>query len=602
MRRFLTNMCPPAGRQGQGLKIAGVLLLLSMFLAYIMEMIYSRSFHINVSLGFFLFSVASALMLLTLFLAVTGRLGFAFVFAFVVAFAFSCVSFFKLAARGDPLYLSELVVARWIMGVVDGSNIVVTRFMVISLLSAAVIGAGLFFLKLRAGWRGRIISLLASLVIAACFLFWPDIFSAAGGEPGVVASFFIGPPRDSIIPPVVDPAAERDEQDILSTKARQPEVQPNVIMLLSESFWDITALPLSFSEDPIPNFKRLSEESLHGNIMSVTYGGGTCDVEFEAITGYLIRLIESQDKVYQSLGTLYQLLGQKQNETYTIAHVFKELGYHTRAVHTHQRTFFVRDQVYPHFGFDAWVGVEDLIDPVYDGPYVSDATLTDEIIKALEEDGPQFVFAISMENHQPYTKDKYPETDIKVLNEDMNETLKGGVEAYVHGLHHADQQLARLTEYLENSDTPTVLLFFGDHQPNIGSDFALHRYAGTIPAQGNRRPEDLPTLLTTQFLIWSNFKEEIGYVEAIGENFMGNLLLNYLDFPKPLYYHFLDDVYANSFHFASRTEMYLDESNVYHDGADMPEALRDVLGKYSAFQRYMMTEDDPMGSMLKELR
>jgi len=34
----------------------------------------------------------------------------------------------------------------------------------------------------------------------------------------------------------------------------------------------------------------------------------------------------------------------------------------------------------------------------------------------------------------------------------------------------------------------------------------------------------------------------------------------------------------------------------------MPEALRDVLGKYSAFQRYMMTEDDPMGSMLKELR
>lgn len=602
MRRFRTNIRPPAGHRRQGLKTAGVLLLLSVYLAYVMEMIYSRSFYINVSWGFFLFSVAAALMLTALFLAVTGRLGLAYVFAFVVAFAFSCVSFFKLVARGDPLYLSELVVARWIMGVVDGSNIVVTRFIVISLLSACAIGAGLFFLKLCVGWRGRIVSLLVALVIAVCILFWPGIFSAAGGEPGVVAAFFLGPPRDDIEPAVIDPAAELGEEDELPMEVKQPEVQPNVIMLLSESFWDITELPLSFTEDPIPNFKRLSKESVHGNILSVTYGGGTCDVEFEAITGYLIRLIESRDKVYQSLGTLYQILGQKQEETHTIAHVFKELGYHTRAVHTHQRTFFNRDQVYPHFGFDAWVGVEDLIDPVYDGTYVSDATLTDEIIKALEEDGPQFVFAISMENHQPYTQDKYPETDIKVLNEDMDKTLKYGVEAYVHGLRHADQQLARLTEYLESSDTPTVLLFFGDHQPNIGSDFALHRYAGTIPAEGKRRTEDLPTLLTTQFLIWSNYKDEVGYVEAIGENFIGNLLLNYLEFPKPRYYYFLDDVYENYFHFVSRTEMYLDENNVYHNGADMPEELRALLGRYSALQRYMMKGDDPTGRMLRELR
>lgn len=42
-------------------------------------------------------------------------------------------------------------------------------------------------------------------------------------------------------------------------------VRPDVVLVLSESFWDPTKLPgVVFSEDPIPNFRKLRQE----------YGGG----------------------------------------------------------------------------------------------------------------------------------------------------------------------------------------------------------------------------------------------------------------------------------------------------------------------------------------
>ena len=584
---------------------AGSLILLSLFLAYSAEVIVNRSLIPDIEWGCFLFSAAVMLMLMAIFLAVTGRVEFAFGLVFAVTFILACISCYKMAARGEPLYLSDLAFVQWIFGVVDRSNVFFTKYMAVSLLTAIILTICLFFLRIRINKRLRCAFILAALPLSL-LIYIPGYIPVGSGGHGAVSAFYSGGQdggellmaaaygADTSLGGIRRLQVNEDElkaylEGLKPEVGRRPELKPNVIILLSESFWDITGLPLAFSEDPVPNFKRISKECVSGKLMTYTFGGGTANVEFEMLTGCLNRFLEAQGTVFHS---------SVKEETFTIARVFKELGYRTVGLHTNDRSFYNRDKAFPLFGFDEWIGLEDISNPVYDGKYVSDVTLTDMIINELKADGPQFIMAISMENHQPYGN-KYPKTDIKVSDTEIDGELKENVESFLHGLSHADKQLARLVEYIENDGAPTALLFFGDHQPTLGSDFYLHRYVGDMEKEGKRRPEDFQVLLTTQYLIWSNYKHENTYEDLLGVNFLGNRLLNYLDFPKPLFFYYLDDVYANYFHFLSRTEMYIDEKNVF--GIELPEERRRVLEMYWTFQRHMLIKDDFIGDKLREL-
>ena len=64
------------------------------------------------------------------------------------------------------------------------------------------------------------------------------------------------------------------------------EEAPDIIFIVSESFFDVTRLPgLTFQEDPLPVFHALSETCTNGRFLSNTYGGGTGYVEMEMFTG-----------------------------------------------------------------------------------------------------------------------------------------------------------------------------------------------------------------------------------------------------------------------------------------------------------------------------
>ena len=61
---------------------------------------------------------------------------------------------------------------------------------------------------------------------------------------------------------------------------------PNIVFVQLESFIDPTLIKeAKFSQDPIPNFRKLSQESLSGNINVPVTGGGTARTEFEVLTG-----------------------------------------------------------------------------------------------------------------------------------------------------------------------------------------------------------------------------------------------------------------------------------------------------------------------------
>lgn len=74
---------------------------------------------------------------------------------------------------------------------------------------------------------------------------------------------------------------EREEED--DSTAQE---QPNVILILSESFFDVTRLPgVTFEEDPLTEFHALQAESISGAFHTRSLGYGTCSIELELLTG-----------------------------------------------------------------------------------------------------------------------------------------------------------------------------------------------------------------------------------------------------------------------------------------------------------------------------
>ena len=81
--------------------------------------------------------------------------------------------------------------------------------------------------------------------------------------------------------------------DAMGPGTPAPAAAPDIIFVTSESFFDVTRLPgLTFSQDPLPNFHRLSETCTNGPFLSNTYGGGTGHVEMEMFTGLTSSLLK----------------------------------------------------------------------------------------------------------------------------------------------------------------------------------------------------------------------------------------------------------------------------------------------------------------------
>lgn len=97
--------------------------------------------------------------------------------------------------------------------------------------------------------------------------------------------------------------------------------------------------------------------------------------------------------------------------------------------------------------------------------YISDETSFDRIIETYENkpDGqPAFIFNVTMQNHGGYT-DTYYGFDNTVTADKLNNSA---LDQYLSLIKLTDEDLKSLIEYFSNVDEKTIVVFFGDHQPN----------------------------------------------------------------------------------------------------------------------------------------
>lgn len=272
---------------------------------------------------------------------------------------------------------------------------------------------------------------------------------------------------------------------VITAKSSEVEtnVEPNIIMVQLESFIDpLWIKTIDFSEDPIPNFRKIFDNYTSGLLTIPGLGGGTANSEFEVITGFSSSLFGAGEFPFNTL--------LSSDTSPSLAYYLKNLGYSSHALHNNDATFYSRYKAYKNLGFDTFTPMECMpnMDRTPMG-WAKDTYLTSEIEKLLTNtDNPDLVFAVSVQGHGSYPNSPLEDSEIK-LSSDKEISNLNSIEYYVNQLHEMDKFIGELINMVNSLNEPSIVVFYGDHHPAI-----------------NVNAEDFVTnsLYTTPYAIWNN--------------------------------------------------------------------------------------------------
>lgn len=305
------------------------------------------------------------------------------------------------------------------------------------------------------------------------------------------------------------------------TEAATEEL-PNIIVIMDEAFSDLAVLgDLETNKDYMPFLHQMQqggENTITGYVQVSVCGGNTANSEFEFLTGDTMAFLPGGSIPYQ------QYIKQ---ETPSLASYLKSLGYATYAQHPYGAGGWNRDQVYPLLGFDNVDFLEDYTNKTYVRKYVSDASDMQHIIDTFEnkEEGkPVFIFNVTMQNHGGYT-DTY--TDF--TNEIRSQYQSGALDQYLTLISLTDEALEELVDYFSEVDEKTVLVFFGDHQPN-------NTVASVITQNASGEETDR---YQVPYLIWANYDIESASERDTSLNYLSAQVLQAAGVPTSAYQNYL---------------------------------------------------------------
>lgn len=268
-----------------------------------------------------------------------------------------------------------------------------------------------------------------------------------------------------------------------------PDVQPNIIMVQLESFFDVNHVKnLSFSENPVPNFTWLKENYSSGYLTVPSIGAGTANTEFEVLTGISLDFFGASEYPYKT--------ALKNSPCESICYDLADYGYSSHAVHNNDGTFYDRHIVYPQLGFDSFTSIEYMQNVEYNPlGWSDDSALVPSITEALEAtESRDFVFAVSVQPHGKYPTEMPEGSPEKIhISEkvpEMTDEQKTAFTYYVNQLYETDEFIGELISALENCGEPSVLVLYGDHLPNLELD---------------ETKLDNGSLVQTEYVMWSNY-------------------------------------------------------------------------------------------------
>lgn len=265
-----------------------------------------------------------------------------------------------------------------------------------------------------------------------------------------------------------------------------PLERPNIIFVQLESFFDPYIIEhLSFSEDPIPNFRKLKNEYTSGELYVPTVAGGTANTEFEVLTGCCLDFFGAGEFPY------YSILKEKTCESLAVD--LRAIDYTATAIHNYTGSFYYRDTVYDNLGFNRYISKEFM-----DGYDLTPMGWPeDEILQSIIRDvmdstqGKDFIYTVTVQTHGKYIE--LPEEMEAVITVEgaRDEHEKLTMEYFLTLLVDVDKLVGALVEEYSQYDEDVMIVFFGDHLPGLElTDDVL----------------STQNIYATEYVIWTNYE------------------------------------------------------------------------------------------------
>lgn len=291
--------------------------------------------------------------------------------------------------------------------------------------------------------------------------------------------------------------------------------RPNVIVIMNESLTDFSSLyDIPSDRDALPFIHSLRDKTVYGNLYSSSYGGQTCNIEHSFLTGAI-----------PIPNRLSYLLRSTNETTPSLAWQLKALGYQTFAIHPERGKNYQRNMYYPLLGLDKFLDKEWFWNIEWVHGWPSDRECFDRIMTLHKEKAPDeriFVFNVTMQNHGGYGGGFVEET-VKVVGRDDVEMTD-----YLSSISFTDRAFEELIGYFEQQQEPTVVLMFGDHQPEL--DLSAYEKKADLSEMARQFTQQI-----TPFVIWANYPIETEYVEGLSVNYLAALLLEKAGLPMTGY-------------------------------------------------------------------
>lgn len=248
----------------------------------------------------------------------------------------------------------------------------------------------------------------------------------------------------------------------------------NLVFVLSESYSDPARVPgMKVSGNPIAYLHQLKKRSTSGLMLSSGYGGGTANMEYQALTGLSIANFSP------TLPTPYSQLVPYQKRTFTINNLFN----YSIGIHPFSANLYSRKTVYKKFGFNKFYHFDggDKITythKIYRSPRVSDDSAYKEVTLNLKRSPHgKFVQLATMQNHMPYESTYYAKNNYHVSGKGFKTPeQKAQIETYIQGIHYTDQALRKWIKQLDQLKQPTTVVWYGDHLPGIYHGLPMGKY------------------------------------------------------------------------------------------------------------------------------
>ncbi len=282
-----------------------------------------------------------------------------------------------------------------------------------------------------------------------------------------------------------------------AAQAQWKEQKPSIVVVMNETFTDLTLYD-DFGGYLGPEwFKQgFSDVLRRGKLAVSVNGGGTCNTEFEFLTGQSMAFVGNGKYPY----TLYDF-----TKVATLPRQLAKQGYRCVALHPNLASNWDRDRSYKGMGFEHFYDIDDFKDAKSFHNAVSDEACYDKILDILQSgEQPQFIFTVTMQNHSGYDQGGIPADKMMPYadfgNAKLDDNTNCLIKEYLACIGESDRALKDFVSQLRKLDHPVLLVFFGDHQPYFSNVINDALYTGEDTVTHEER------LYQSDYLIWANYQ------------------------------------------------------------------------------------------------